>query len=204
MLLSWGKKPFLQFILILHPLEKIVKICISYLDLADLKMQAQEGLLRHKSIGIDTYMDKLVGFGSEGASVNCGKKEGVKALLQESKEWLVFGWFVAHRLELSLKDSLKATSFTDVDNIISHMYYLFKKSPNKLSQLKELVSLSENTDFHEGGFCPRKASGISYNHPNFFIIFNSICCYVHLCTQASFWIWTTWLFVRLLSVTLFL
>ena len=54
-------------------------------------MQAQEGLLRHKSIGIDTYMDKRVGFGSEGASVNCGKKEGIKALLQESKEWLVFG-----------------------------------------------------------------------------------------------------------------
>ena len=112
--------------------------------------------------------------------------------------------FLVHRLELSLKDSLKATSFTDVDNIISHMYYLFKKSPNKLSQLKELVSLSENTDFHEGGFRPRKASGISYNHPNFFIISNSTCCYVHLCTQASFWVWTTWLFVRLLSVTLFL
>ena len=47
--------------------------------------------MRHKSIGIDTYMDKLVGFGSERASVNCGKKEGIKALLQESKEWLVFG-----------------------------------------------------------------------------------------------------------------
>ena len=138
-----------------------------------------------------------------GASVNCEKKEGVKALFQESKEWLVFGWFVAHRLELSLKDSLKATSFTDVDDMILHMY-LFKKSPKKLSQLKELVSLSENTDFHKGGFCPRKASGISYNHSNFFIIFYSICCYVHLCTQASFWVWVTWLFVRLLSVTLFL
>ena len=134
--------------------------------------------MRHKSIGIDTYMDKLVGFGSERASVNCGKKEGVKALLQESKEWLVFGWFVTHRLKLSLKDSLKATSFTDVNDIILHMYYLFKKSPNKLSQLKELVSLSENTDFHEGGFCPRKASGISYNHPNFFynFLFHLLLC----------------------------
>ena len=62
----------------------------------------------------------------------------------------------------------------------------------------------ENTEFHEGGFRPRKASDISYNHPNFFIIFYSVCCYGHLCTQASFWVWVTWLFVRLLFVTLFL
>ena len=70
-----------------------------------------------------------------GASVNCEKKEGIKALLQESKEWLVFGWFVAHRLELSLKDSLKATSFTDVDDMILHMY-LFKKVTKEIESAK--------------------------------------------------------------------
>ena len=57
-------------------------------------------------------MDKFVGFGSDGASVNCGKKEGViKTLLQESNEWLVFGWCVAHRLELPLKDSFSERLF---------------------------------------------------------------------------------------------
>ena len=131
-------------------------------------------------------MDKLGGFGSDGTSVNCGKKEDVEILLQESNKWLVFGWCVGHRLELSLKDCLKSTSFTDVDDMILHLYYLYKKSPKKLRQLKELVSLYENTEFHEGGFRPRKASDISYNHPNFFIIFYSVCCYGHLCTQAYF------------------
>ena len=189
--------------------EDCVKICTSYLDLAGLKNANSRGVIEaindsFKSIGIDTYVDKLVGFGSDGASANCGKKEGVKTLLQESNEWLVFGWCVAHRLELSLKDRLKATSFTDVDDMILHLYYLYKKSPKKLRQLKELVSLYKNTEFYEGGFRPRKVSGISYNHPNFFIIFHSVCCYGHLCTQASFWVWVTWLFVRLIFVTLFL
>ena len=94
--------------------EDRVKICTSYLDLADLKNANSRGFIEainesFKIIGIDTCMDKLV---------NCRKKKGVKTLLQESNEWLGFGWCVAHRLKLSLKDSLKATSFTDVDDMI--------------------------------------------------------------------------------------
>ena len=114
-------------------------------------------------------------------------------MLQKSNKWLVFCWCVAHRLELFLKYNLKATSFTDVDDMILHLYYLYKKSPKKLRQLKELVSLYRTTEFHEGGFSPRKVSGISYIHHNFFIIFHSICCYSYLCTQTSFWVWVTWL-----------
>ena len=97
-----------------------------------------------KSIVIGTSMDKVVGFCSDGVSVNYGKKEGIKTLHQKSNERLVFGWCVAHRFELSLKDSLKATSLTYVDDMILYLYYLYKKSPKKLRQLKELVSLYEN------------------------------------------------------------
>ena len=43
------------------------------------------------------YMDKFGG--------------GVKTLLQESNEWLVFCWCVGRRLELSLKDSLSERLF---------------------------------------------------------------------------------------------
>ena len=68
--------------------EDCVKICTSYLDLADLENVNSRGVIEaindsFRSIVIDTYMDKLVGSGSNGASVNCGKKEGIKTLLQE-------------------------------------------------------------------------------------------------------------------------
>ena len=53
-----------------------------------------------KSIGIENFYEKLVGFGSEGASVNKGDKEGVKAILKRKNPWLSFGWCVAHRFEL--------------------------------------------------------------------------------------------------------
>ena len=113
-----------------------------------------------------------MGFGSDGASVNCGKKEGViKTLLQESNEWLVFGWCVAHRLELSLKDSLSERLFYccrwhDIIFVLS-----VQKVTTEIKTAKKIVSLYESTEFHEGGFRPRKASGISYNHPNFFLNF---------------------------------
>ena len=96
--------------------EDRVKICTSSLDLADLKNANSRWVIEaindsFKSIGIDIYMDKFGRFGSDGASVNCGKKEGVKTLLQESNEWLAFCWCVGRRLELSLKDSLSERLF---------------------------------------------------------------------------------------------
>ena len=37
---------------------------------------------------------KLVGFGSDGALVNAGKKEGVKSLIQHENPWITFGWCI--------------------------------------------------------------------------------------------------------------
>ena len=38
------------------------------------------------------YLDKLVGFHSDGASVKRGVKEGIKAIFQRENEWLTFTW----------------------------------------------------------------------------------------------------------------
>ena len=141
-----------------------IGIKITFLELADLSNADASGVLKSiktsfEKLGIDD-MRKLVGFGSDGASVNAGKKQGVKTLLQADNPWLVFGWCVAHRLELALKDALAGTVFADVDELILRMYYLYKRSPKKLRQLKELVDIYEDSfEFVEGGFKPKKASG---------------------------------------------
>ena len=57
-----------------------------------------------------------MGFGADGTSVNSGKTNGVKTKLQTENEWLTFGWCVAHRLELALKDALTGTTFDKLTN----------------------------------------------------------------------------------------
>ena len=44
------------------------------------------------------------------------------------------------------------------------MYYLYKKLPKKLRQLKELCDLHEKSEFVEGGYQPKEASVILLNY----------------------------------------
>ena len=112
-------------------------------------------------ICFENWLSRLVGYSYDGASANCGKKEGVKTILQIDCEWLTFGWCVAHLFELALKDSLGKTAFSEVDELILCIYYLYKKLPKKLQQLRELVNVCEEMyEFKAGGVCPIKASGL--------------------------------------------
>ena len=63
-----------------------------------------------QSIGI-TKTNKLIEFMSDGASVNRGDKNSVKTLLRENSPWLVFNWYIAHRLELAIENALQGTIF---------------------------------------------------------------------------------------------
>ena len=42
---------------------------------------------------------------------------------------------MAHRLELALKDALKATLFHEIDEMLMQIYYLYIKSPKKCREL---------------------------------------------------------------------
>ena len=111
------------------------------------------------SLGITEFKSKLIGYGADGASVNRGDKNGVKARLQEMCPWLIFNWCFAHRLELSIK-VLKSTSFDDVDEFLLSLYYLYEKSPKKLSQLKDLYDhFNEIYEFESKSVKPLRASG---------------------------------------------
>ena len=148
------------------PKTNEIKVEIMYLNLANLVTADAPGIIcaidfSFESISFENWHSKLVGYGSDGASVNCGKKRDVKTILQNDCEWLTFGWCVAHFLELALKDSLGKTAFLEVDELILCMYYLYKKSPKKLQQLKELVNVCQETyEFKAGGVCRKKASGL--------------------------------------------
>ena len=81
--------------------------------------------------------------------------------------WIVVLWCLAHRLELALKDALKSTYFSEADELLLRIYYLYEKAPKKcreldkvVEELKECLEPSEMP--HDGGNCPRRACGTRF------------------------------------------
>ena len=103
-----------------------------------------------------TYDQKLVGFASDGASLNRGCKDSIKTNLRELSPWMLFIWCIAHRLELGSNDALGSTEFKEVDERLQQMFYLYRNAPKKLRQLKALHDTYTNVfEFESGGVKPK-------------------------------------------------
>ena len=91
-------------------------------------------------VGVNDWENRLVGFGCDGASVNMGAN-GFRSYLEKA----VFGCLsLAHHLELALKDTLKATLFVTIDDMLLSLYFLYEKWPKKcLGMDAVVVSLRE-------------------------------------------------------------
>ena len=59
-----------------------------------------------------------------GASANVAVR-GLKGLVEECLSWVFWMWCLAHRLELAIKDALKATAFDSTDDLLLKLYYLY-------------------------------------------------------------------------------
>ena len=102
---------------------------------------------------------KLVGIGTDGASVNIARR-GLKGLLEPKLPWLFWMWCIAHRLELAVKDALQDTTFKLIDDMLLKLYSLYQRSPKKCQQLDEIIiDLKECFGCDEGGTRPVKANG---------------------------------------------
>ena len=72
--------------------------------------------------GIPDWQNMLVGFGSDVASVNIGAR-GLKGYLKKVVPWVLVFWRLAHCLELALKDSLKGTLFSEIDDMLLRLLF---------------------------------------------------------------------------------
>ena len=101
-------------------------------------------------------IQKIVFFGSDGTNTNSGLKTGLITKLKDGISWIQFICCVSHKL--SMKDALKEF-MKPVDDSLVHLYYLFKKSSKKLSQLKSLLKDLESVyDFGSKSIKPEKSS----------------------------------------------
>ena len=76
------------------------------------------------------WYKKLIGFGCDGTSVNIGGR-GLKIYLEQTAPCIEVFWCLAHRLELSLKDALKDTLFSTIDEMLLRVYYLYTRNHQK-------------------------------------------------------------------------
>ena len=78
------------------------------------------------------FINKLVGLGSDGASVMLGKNNGVIALLQAMQPVVVPVHCSGHKLELAYKDAIKNTALAEkVVTMLTGLYYLYHVPLNR-------------------------------------------------------------------------
>lgn len=117
-------------------------------------------------IGISDWKERLVGYGCDGTSANMAPG-GLRGHLERVVPWIVMLWCIAHRLELSISDSLKHTYFNNIDEMLLRLYYLYEKSPKKCRELEDIVMMLKvclTTDefSHKRGVRPIRASGTRF------------------------------------------
>ncbi len=86
----------------------------------------------------DTLKSKLVGLGSDGASVMLGKNNGVASLLRKIQPALVSVHCMAHRTELSFRDATKNVGLYDkCITLLLGLYLFYKQSYRQRNLLKQ-------------------------------------------------------------------
>ena len=94
-------------------------------------------------VGIKEWENKLIGLGCDGTNANIADG-GLKGHIQKAVPWIIVCWCLAHRLELSLKDALKSTFFSSVDELLLKVYFLYENSPKKCRELESVVEELRN------------------------------------------------------------
>ena len=64
-----------------------------------------------------------IGIGTDGGSANVAAG-GLKGLVEKQVPWLYRSWCLAHRLELTVKDALKDSSFDLFKDMFVRLYYI--------------------------------------------------------------------------------
>ena len=89
--------------------------------------------------------EKLVGFGSDGAAVNVGCRNGVAALLQkELNHPLISIHCVAHRLELGIVKAIKThKKMEQMQTMLKNLYDQYHYSPKAVRELRMIAEALE-------------------------------------------------------------
>ncbi len=95
----------------------------------------------------------------------------------------IWMWYLAHCLELAVKDAFNNTAFNHIDDMLLKLYYLYEKSPKKCCQLKDIINdLRECLAFDDFGTRPVRASGSRWIAHKWNAMKRILSKYVHILT----------------------
>lgn len=126
---------------------------------ADGLLRALKGAIYSEDIDImPSLKDNVVGFGSDGASVNLGRRGGFVIKLQEFlRKNLYTIWCMSHRLELSIKAAIKANpDMSKIDDTITELTNFYNSKSYKRKAHLRSHAIQENVDLYELHFAFRE------------------------------------------------
>ena len=86
------------------------------------------------------WKDKIIGAGSDGASVNIGRNNSVATRIKDGRPYVVFPQCVAHRLELGALEAVKENHLMGViHDILKRVHKHYHYSPKALRELKMIA-----------------------------------------------------------------
>ena len=121
-----------------------VHVCNQFFSTRQPRSATGEGLYEYLQraldfVGVKNWKSRLIGLGCDGAAANMSVARGMHHFLKEAVPWVAVSWCLAHRLELSIKDALKSTFFTKIDELLLQVYFMYEKSPKKCRELKDVA-----------------------------------------------------------------
>ena len=139
-----------------YPVVKYLKLVPPANTKADGILAAINGAFAYFGFSAREYKQKMIGFGSDGASVMMGARRGVIELLkvEGQADWILSVWCLAHRLELAVKDCFKGTFMDNVTETLTLIYYFYKGSAKRNKEVAKVAEIME-----EHFYKPEKANG---------------------------------------------
>ena len=94
----------------------------------------------------ENFLKKLVATSSDGASANFGRKEGLlKRLIDDGRPWMIKFHCKNHRIQLSVKDVLKDSAFSEVDEQYLAIFNLMKNLGAVKSDVKSAAKAIDHS-----------------------------------------------------------
>ena len=88
-------------------------------------------------------------------------------MIKQEAPWLGFVHCFNQRVELAIKDPFANSSFIIVDDLLTELYYLYQKSPERL---RELTTLAEAVDITVPK--PSHATGMKWMYQKYQVMKN--------------------------------
>ena len=95
---------------------------------------------------IGVQCKKIIGFGSDGASIMTGRKSGVAMRIKEESPHCITVHCMAHRLNLCSSKAANDVPYLkeDFQKVLTDLYYYFSKSTARTEELKEIQAILDS------------------------------------------------------------